>query len=49
MEEEPSILPKVVLFCWSVDVIRKIRLGRKEEFNTNIKTQEGGLPWWHSG
>ena len=41
MEEKPSVLPKVVVFCWNLDIIRKTRLGRKEGFNTNIKNQEG--------
>lgn len=35
------VLPKVVVFCWNLDIIRKTRLGRKEDFNTNIKNQEG--------
>lgn len=41
MEQKPLVLPKVVVFCWNLDIIRKTRLGRKEEFNTNIKNQEG--------
>lgn len=41
MEQKPLVLPKAVVFCWNLDSIRKTRLRRKEDFNTNIKNQEG--------